>query len=465
MSLAATTRAGQSASYWLFGIALVLLSQQIFVNLISERFLFEIDVARAPIRAYVFSQIAAGFVFLSLLLLIPKIHGTKSIWLLVLLSGLALRLSLFGSNPILEVDFYRYLWDGAVTASGFNPWQYSPGQIAIGTASGLQPLAEDAGLVLERINYADLRSIYPPVSQLFFALSFWLDSWNLDAWRLILLACDIATLFLIIKILDAVNRARLWSLIYWWNPLLIHETYNTLHMDVLILPFLLLAVLWMIHQRFIAASAALTLAAGIKLWPLLLLPFALRPLLDKPRQLLIALLAISAVAVVVIGPLLYFGLGEHSGLQGYSQSWLRNSALFPLLKSVLADSELLSRGFVALALTTLVLYLNRQPVTNNNQLMRNLCWVVTALFLLSPTQFPWYSIWFAPLLCFYPKPALLLLFGLMPIYYLRVYWSAKGNVEFFDDVIVWFQYLPVYGLLLFDLIRQRTQRLSVGYRV
>lgn len=463
MSLGPTTPASSKPAFWLCVVGLLLLIQQLFVVLIAEQFLYEVDIAKAPIHAFVISQISAGFIFLLLLPLIPQVKASRKLILLVILLGLSLRFSLFGSIPIMEIDFYRYLWDGAVTASGFNPWQFSPEMISNSADIELQWLSRDAGVVFERINYADLRTIYPPLTQLFFTIAFWLDNWDLDAWRFILLTSDMFTLALVFKILQALKRSPLWSIVYWWNPLVIHETYNTLHMDVLLLPFLLLAGLWMIRRQFIAASGALTLAAGIKLWPLLLLPFALRPLLFKPRQLVIALLTILIIAIAVIAPLFYFGLGEHSGLQGYSQDWVRNSALFPLLNSIassfaVADSGLITRIFIALFLTTLVLYLNRRETTDVDSLVRNLCWVVVALFLLSPTQFPWYTTWFAPLLCFYPKPAFLLLVGLMPIYYFRVYFETQGNVALFDNVIVWLQYLPVYILLSIEILRYRNRQ-------
>ncbi|MCP5063626.1 MAG: hypothetical protein GY936_14360 [Ignavibacteriae bacterium] len=37
--------------------------------------------------------------------------------------GLVARILLVPTVPILEDDFNRYLWDGAVTANGFNPYK------------------------------------------------------------------------------------------------------------------------------------------------------------------------------------------------------------------------------------------------------------------------------------------------------------------------------------------------------
>jgi uncharacterized membrane protein len=227
-------------------------------------------------------------------------------------------------------------------------------------------------------------------------------------------------------------------------------------MDALLVPFLLGAVLLMLRKRNILASGALALAAGIKLWPLLLLPFSLRPLLATPRRLLQALLLVGVILLLCVGPLLIFGLGEASGLLGYSQVWIRNTGLFQLildfsgLLSPVLDPAILARTIVALSLIGLVLYLNRHRPGQAETLVPGLVWVIAALFLLSPTQYPWYIIWFAPLLCVYPQRGLLLLTALMPIYYLWFYFAARGQVEWFDTGIVWLQYLPVLLLLFVD---------------
>lgn len=456
----------RSAAVFLCIVASLLVSQQVFVRLIADQFIYEVNLANAPIVAFVISQIAAGLIFLFLLPLIPRVTSTRNLVILVVMTGLILRLCMFGSNAIMELDFYRYLWDGAVTASGFNPYLFSPETILQGSNPALQNLAKDSGHIISRINYADLRTIYPPLTQLYFALAFTIDNWNLDAWRLLLLGSDLIALGLILHLLKTLNRSSLWSLVYWWNPLVIHETYNTAHMDVLLLPFLLFAILLMLRQKQIAAGSVLTLAAGIKLWPLLLLPFALRPLLAKPRQLAIALFCIFIVAAFAIAPLFIYGLGEHSGLLGYSQGWVRNSALFPLLTKMIGpDGELTVRLLIALLVATFTLTLNRSTITDPNQLIRYMCWVVAALFLLSPTQFPWYTIWFAPLLCFYAQPALLLLSALMPIYYLRFYWSIQDDTEFFDSFVIWFQYLPVYSLLALNYFQRRRAPAMVSSHV
>lgn len=438
------------------GIGLLLVLHQLFLRLIADYFLFEIDLAKAPILLFVASQVAAGLVFLLLLRVIPLINTSKVVLVLMLLTGLAMRLLLFGTNPILEIDFYRYLWDGAVVANGFNPYSLSPDMVQQGSQPGLQALAGSAGYIFDRINYPELKTIYPGLTQLAFGLANWIDDWNLDSWRLLLLASEIVSIGLLLRLLKDFDRSPLWAALYWWNPLVIKELFNSAHMDALLLPFLLTAVLLVLHKRFVLSSAVLALAAGIKLWPLLLLPFSLRPLVATPKRLLAGLLAVGVILLLLLGPLLIYGLGAESGLIGFSQGWVRNSGLFQLilgfssLLSTAFDPAILARAIVAISLVGIVLYLNRSVINDAENLVTALVWLITALFLLSPAQYPWYIIWFTPLLCVYPQRGLLLLTALMPIYYLWFYFDVRGQAHLFDDFIVWLQYLPVLLILSID---------------
>jgi hypothetical protein len=447
-------------------VGLLLVGQALFLRMIADRFLFEIALAKSPILPFVASQIIAGLVFFSLFRLIPSITPRRAALLLMLLTGLAMRVLLFGTIPILEVDFYRYLWDGAVVAQGHNPYLFAPDSIMQGSQVELQGLAQQAGIVFERINYSALKTIYPPLAQLMFAVASWFDAWNLDTWRLLLLACEIVSFCLLLALLRELKRSQLWAALYWWNPLVIKEVFNSAHMDALLVPLILGAILLIIRKRQILAGSVLTLAAGIKLWPLLLIPFSLRPLMTNPRKLGIALAVVGLVTLIVVGPLFYFALGADSGLSEYSQSWQRNSGLFQLVLAFgtgLAmpfdsiDAGYLARVLVTVLLGGLAVYLNRSPTINHETLVKHICWLVAALFLLSPAQYPWYTIWLAPLLCLYPQRGLLLLTVLMPIYYLRFYFDARNQTELFDQYIVWLQYLPVYVLLLRDNLRPKKQ--------
>ena len=150
--------------------------------------------------------------------------------------GLILRIVMIGSTPMLEVDYNRYLWDGAVTANGLNPYRYSPEEIQ-NTDSIPQSIPEDyvrlakeSNGIPGKINHAFLKTVYPPVTQFAFAAAHFLNPWDLDTWRFLLLVFDAVTLLLLFKIFRHLNLSLYWLLIYWWNPLLIKEIFNSAHM-------------------------------------------------------------------------------------------------------------------------------------------------------------------------------------------------------------------------------------------
>ena len=98
--------------------------------------------------------------------------------------------------PILEDDYFRYLWDGAVTAKGINPYKYSPEQVMEGVdvPEELVALADESGDIIHGINHPHLRTIYPPVAQAFFAISNLLGPWSLTTWKIILIVIDLLLL-------------------------------------------------------------------------------------------------------------------------------------------------------------------------------------------------------------------------------------------------------------------------------
>ncbi len=432
----------------------ILLALYVVIALLSQGFYYDVDFTRAPILLFTGLFVAAGIAYLLLAWLIPHLRPSRYLLPVLLLLGLAMRAVLFGSYPVLEIDFYRYLWDGAVLANGFNPYALPPAQVP---GSELSTLALQAGMVFERINYRELSSIYPPLAQALFGLAHWIDPWQASGLRYLYLAADCTTLLLLVNMLRHLGRSPYWCLLYWWSPLLIVLTYNGLHMDILLLPLLVAALRLMIGQRAIAAGVVLTLAAGIKLWPLLLIPFALRRLLAHPRRLAYALAVIALAAGVTVLPMLIFGASDHSGLAAFGQHWERNSGLFPLLVQLLSIAsdtpQLVARLLTALIVTLLLVFLLRREPDDASQLIRQITLVIVTLFVLSPVQLPWYCLWFLPLLCFYAQPALLLLVALMPIYFLRFHFALRGEADYFDQAIVWLQYLP--PLLLWWWLQKR----------
>lgn len=296
----------------------------------------------------------AGIFFLIVCALLRRATDSAGVWIGALLLGVALRAIMIPAPPILEDDWRRYVWEGAVVAAGLSPYEIPP-------AAGLDPASipplpptvaasgmnafEDERLMRaratgaehpdypERVNNPYLTSIYPLTAQGAFMLAHWLKPFDLSAWRFILGAADLATFLLLIRTLAAYGRSRRLSLLYWLNPLVVFETYQAAHMDALLGPFILAALLFARQTKPGFAGLALAGAAGVKLWPILLVPMFARRFMRKPAMLLVFAGAFGLAATILLAPMLAQSGDPSSGLAAYAADWRTNAFMFPMIES------------------------------------------------------------------------------------------------------------------------------------
>jgi len=101
-----------------------------------------------------------------------KKSSFKSLFGTIVLVAIVARMILVFSNPILEVDFYRYLWDGISANSGVAPYKYSPDAVLRSTDNNpeLQLLqtaiaeSPSAQTIVSRVHFEKYTTLYPPVS-------------------------------------------------------------------------------------------------------------------------------------------------------------------------------------------------------------------------------------------------------------------------------------------------------------
>jgi alpha-1,6-mannosyltransferase len=236
---------------------------------------------------------------------------------------------------------------------------------------------------------------------------------------------------------------------------------------VLIFPFILGALLFVTQRRYVLASGALGLAVGIKFWPLILLPVVLRPILRDPRRLVPSFLVFICLALAMFLPVCLAGFDSESGFKAYGEHWEMNDALFMLIlwsvqlliKAFAFDAsyaQLLARATVAGILVAWTLWLIRKDESDPAVISRRFLLVIAALFMLSPTQFPWYYLWMVPFLAITPRNSLIVLTALLPLYYMRFYFAAKGMVDIHDNGIVWLEFVPVWCLMIWEWYKERT---------
>ena len=233
--------------------------------------------------------------------------GDRRMLPVIVIAAVVFRATLLFTEPIQEVDIYRYMWDGEVVAAGHNPYQYSPQNVADAardrqTAAAVQlpdDLAQLVALrnsarakatILDRVHHRQYTTVYPPISQAVFAavaITTPDDSsvfTHLVMMKLWLLLFDLATLWLVIRLLKMAGRPLGWSLAYAWCPLLMKEVANSGHLDSIAVFFATLAV-YLTATMYVstgsssrrASLAMLALAAGVgaKLYPMVLAPLLL----------------------------------------------------------------------------------------------------------------------------------------------------------------------------------------------
>lgn len=220
--------------------------------------------------------------------------------------GILFRVILVSSIPIQEIDLYRYMWDGAVTAHGVSPYQFAPATIrdaepvvAEESASEtpydkliqLRDSHESWRQILGRIHYSEIATVYPPVSQAVFAASYYTTPKSacrmirimvLKVW---MIAFDLLTFTLVIKLCGIVKIPRQYALLYGWCPLVLKEFANSAHLDAIPVCFAVVSVLFVTRAmkscgkeghktllEFVAAAVFLSLAIGAKLFPIILAP-------------------------------------------------------------------------------------------------------------------------------------------------------------------------------------------------
>jgi hypothetical protein len=450
-----------------WGLAgVVIIGLHLVLIALSSRFTYGSDMLLRPIPLFVTIFILAGvtYLFVTRGSRETDLENGRVVWVVTV--GLIIRLCAFASTPVLEDDYYRYLWDGGVLANGHNPYTFSPDEI-LNRESGVRPispslhhLAVESGSIVERVNHPHLRTIYPPVAQVFFALSHWIQPWSLFSWRLVLLGVDMIVLLVLIAMLRRAGLPITGCAIYWWNPLLVKEIFNSGHMDILIFPFVL-GALWMAYRNhYCRSSALLAIATGVKIWPVVLMPLFLLPIVRRPSRLIPALATFFLLVGLFSLPVLNSGLDPGSGFTAYSEYWEMNDAFFmsvTWLTNHVTSVAGLAAGHERIVPRLLVFILFaawsvKVTLREGRRDLPDLCErsvsIVAALFLLSPTQFPWYSLWFLPFLTIRPRTSLLLLTVLLPLYYLRFHLKARGVVEIFDHGIVWVEYVPVWIMLI-----------------
>jgi len=349
------------------------------------------------------------------------VAGAAYVWLLRtrlplrwgLGAALVFRLLWLPATPALSDDFYRFRWDGLLVSHGHNPFAETPQQLLASPPadSATLPMPELRRL-LPQLNSPAYFSVYPPVCQALYGAAAWLFPTSQTGFllvvRLALLLADAGAAALLLWLLPLAGWPARRALAYLLHPLVVVEIAGNVHMEGVVVGFLLLAGALLVRRRLRLAAGALALAVATKLLPLLALPLLARRLSWRRLRQFMGVLA-GALGLLFLS-FLSWRLLLHMGLSLdlYFQSFEFNASVFYVLLALgnwLAGYDLVGvlGPLLGLAAASLCCWLARRAGRPTLAALPH--WLLLTLsgyFALATIVHPWYLVPLVALSCFSP---------------------------------------------------------------
>ncbi len=428
--------------YFIFIIGSIILYYYVGYQLVRHQFVLLITV-----------------VFLLFILYWFAIKYLNFNWWLIVLPRLVFLMAV----PVLSDDYFRFVWDGLLVANGQNPFQYLPSQLP-------------QTLVFDGLNSKHYYSVYPPLLQLIFGLSAHLAKGNilnnLIILRLFIIAADIGSIYLIIKILSFFKMPKNRAFLYALNPLVIIELTGNLHFEAISIFFLLLCIYALfVKQKLFFAALSLAASVLIKMLPLVFIPLIIT-YLGFRKGLLFAMITALFIILAFL-PFLNFTIISNisQSLDLYFQKFEFNGSFYNLVKwlgiIINKNNPIMVAGpILSLVAFFIILWLAfkefKSEKTNNHKINAEYNFIylgllsISVYFLLATTVHPWYLTTLLALACFTHYKYVVVWSGMVVLSYSA--YHINGFHENFYLIFV--EYAVVFSVILFDFKRLTSARPS-----
>lgn len=320
----------------------------------------------------------------------------------LLLTGVILRLILVPVDSYTSNDIQRYLWDGKVAQSGYDPYRISP------SSPEVEALLKNWPTPPEHAKYA---TVYPPLAISSFAIVTTLGpDWAMFGWKLLVAVINIIVLLMLYRLLVIFEKKQHLALIA-LSPILVFEVGIAAHVDIFSLLAIVAAVFYWQKQQYAASGTLIGIGVLFKLLPIALLPV----IWFTTRQYTLRWRLVAAAVVTIAGG---YAIAYSVGWQSlgivieFFEKWRFGSPLFQLLDRAFDNVSLTLALFIVAAagLLLCVVIAPRKPLTA-------MAGSLSIPLLISPVVFPWYLMALVPFSALLSSATLLIWLTLLPLSY------------------------------------------------
>jgi len=317
---------------------------------------------------------------------------------LMLGMAMLLRVSLLFMTPNLSDDYFRFIWDGLLFSHGYNPYLVIPSQFihSAGSVPGI------TSSLYAELNSANYFTVYPAVCELIFGLAAKVAGGsllgNVIVIRFVILLAEAGTIFLLYRLSHKLSMSPDIVAIYAFNPLIIIELTGNLHLEAVMLLFLVLSIYLLILKKQIYAAISFGMAIGVKLLPLIFLPLLVKRLGATKSIIFYAIVTATLGALFL--PFYSADLIPNffSSLRLYFQTFEFNASLYYLFRWVgyqLTGYNVIATLGVVLSAFTFLIIITLAVLEKNVtwlSLFQSMLLCLTAYLLLATTVHPWYIV-------------------------------------------------------------------------
>jgi alpha-1,6-mannosyltransferase len=391
-----------------------------------------------PIAKYTIIYISLSLTFLIFCwqILVKDIPQNYFYWLIAI--SITIRIIIIPVHPTGSDDFYRYLWDGKVQANGINPYAFAPDD------KELISLRSD--LIPKYVNHSNMKTLYPPLSEIFFYISYSISGENYVGVKVLLLFFDLITMFGIFLLLKKFDFKDKYLLIYAFCPLIIFQYFLDSHVDSFGFAFIIFILFFYSDNKKIISYILIGLSICIKPIGLLFIPL----LLIKEKSFLERIKIIFIPAFICFAMYIpYTFSGEpFQALIKFTENWTFNGIIFNTLNSFFRDNQ---RARLICGILFLISYI--PIVFGKKDLITKIYLSFFLLLIFSPVVHPWYVGWLVVFLPFVRKWSGIVFASLVSLTSITdLNYQLNGIWKDYTIVLI-LEYVPVIFIFLYEMLK------------